>query len=55
MTAPSQPACSCGQPFTRQAVLAGRTVGYWCPACDEHGSGCQDRTHPSDRPCRYAA
>lgn len=45
--------CTCGTLFTGQAVLAGKTVQYWCPACDGHGNGCADRTHPANRPCTY--
>ena len=39
--------CSaCGSTFTTQAVLNdGRSFRYWCPKCDAHAVGCQNRNH----------
>ena len=54
MTLATSPRCSCGLRFTSNAVIAGRCVWYWCPACDGHGTGCADRNHEPGR-CTYEA
>jgi len=38
--------------FTTEATLKdGTKFRYWCPVCDGHAAGCENKTHPFGRLC----